>query len=253
MNDVERLHTYLRSKANARGIIYQSSSFTVFGRTDDPATNIAIPNSSEVDDAHDAFAFCKTKAVTIQFLDSYAPSLDAILRNNDFVETERLPALTCSPATLRLPPSVTNVRIEIQDSATPLDAIMGGLYANAKGFDASAPLPTIAEAEDFRRSLVTSRAATAWLHEQPIGAGMFLEVQDGVTELVGIATLEAFRRRGVAAQLTAALTRTAFEHGVTLAFLTAASETAARVYTRVGYEPAGWLRSYRAINYAAHT
>jgi ribosomal protein S18 acetylase RimI-like enzyme len=241
VNDIERVQIYLRSKAAAREVIYQSPAFTVFGRHDDPTTSIAMPNMPEVGDA---IPFCQTNPVTIQFLDSYAPSLDAILRNNAFVETERLLALTCSPATVRLPPDVMDVRIEIQDSTPPLDAIMGGLYANEKGFDASAPLPTMADAEDFRRSLVTSRAATAWLHEQPIGAGMFLEVQDGVTELVGVATLESFRRRGVAAQLTAALTRTAFEHGATLTFLSAANEAAGRVYARIGYQPVGWLRSY---------
>jgi N-acetylglutamate synthase-like GNAT family acetyltransferase len=56
-----------------------------------------------------------------------------------------------------------------------------------------------------------------------------------VTELTGIAVIPAWRRRGIGAVLAARLARDAHEHGVTTVFLSAASESVARVYMRVGF------------------
>jgi predicted GNAT family acetyltransferase len=65
---------------------------------------------------------------------------------------------------------------------------------------------------------------------------MFTTISDnGVTELVGITTLGPFRRRGIAASLTAYMTDQALAHGATTVFLTAANEPAGRVYERVGF------------------
>ena len=59
---------------------------------------------------------------------------------------------------------------------------------------------------------------------------MFEAIIGGVTELMGIATLPEYRRRGFAAYLTAAMAQSAFTHGATLVFLCAVSEEAGRVY-----------------------
>ncbi len=64
---------------------------------------------------------------------------------------------------------------------------------------------------------------------------MYLPIHDGVTELVGIATLEEFRRRGFARYLTAVMAKAALEAGSTLAFLTATSKESAHVYTQAGF------------------
>jgi N-acetylglutamate synthase-like GNAT family acetyltransferase len=56
-----------------------------------------------------------------------------------------------------------------------------------------------------------------------------------VAELTGIATLPAWRRRGVGAMVTAALTQAAASVGVRTVFLSAGDEEVARVYERVGF------------------
>jgi GNAT superfamily N-acetyltransferase len=56
-----------------------------------------------------------------------------------------------------------------------------------------------------------------------------------VTELMGIAVIPAWRRRGIGAALAARLARDAHELGVSTVFLSAASESVARVYARVGF------------------
>jgi ribosomal protein S18 acetylase RimI-like enzyme len=61
---------------------------------------------------------------------------------------------------------------------------------------------------------------------QPVGA---------VTEIVGVATLPAARRRGLAAAVTAALVADARDRGAEVIFLSAGSEDVARMYARLGF------------------
>jgi ribosomal protein S18 acetylase RimI-like enzyme len=118
-----------------------------------------------------------------------------------------------------------------------LEEICEGLNVNALGFDSQAQPATTQEAEEFRRDLILSRAFTVRLNGQPAGAGMFTDIHEGMTELVGIATLEVFRRQGIATALTAFMTQTAFQQGETQVFLITANEQAGRVYEHVGFRP----------------
>jgi len=63
---------------------------------------------------------------------------------------------------------------------------------------------------------------------QPVGA---------VSEIAGVGTLPAARRRGLAAAVTSALVRDALGRGVDVEFLSAADEDVARVYRRLGFAP----------------
>jgi predicted GNAT family acetyltransferase len=56
-----------------------------------------------------------------------------------------------------------------------------------------------------------------------------------VTEVVGVATLPAFRRRGLGAAVTGLLVADARARGVETVFLTAGDEEIARVYARLGF------------------
>ncbi|WP_279579541.1 GNAT family N-acetyltransferase [Fodinicola feengrottensis] len=60
-----------------------------------------------------------------------------------------------------------------------------------------------------------------------------------VAEVVGVGTLPAARRRGLAAAVTAALARQAYQTGARLVFLSAGSEEIARVYATVGFRRIG--------------
>jgi ribosomal protein S18 acetylase RimI-like enzyme len=62
---------------------------------------------------------------------------------------------------------------------------------------------------------------------------------EGATELVGIATLPAERRRGLGAAITAALARDALDRGLRTVFLSAGDDITARVYERVGFRVVG--------------
>ncbi len=68
----------------------------------------------------------------------------------------------------------------------------------------------------------------------PVGGGSYSPV-GGVAEIAGVAVLPAYRRRGLAGQLTHALASHALAHGVTTVFCSAQSDDVARVYEAVGF------------------
>jgi ribosomal protein S18 acetylase RimI-like enzyme len=80
--------------------------------------------------------------------------------------------------------------------------------------------------------------AAAWVDGRPVAGGMHQPVGD-VTEVVGVATLPAFRRRGLGAAVTSLLVEDARARGAETVFLTAGDEEIARVYARLGFVRAG--------------
>jgi GNAT superfamily N-acetyltransferase len=62
--------------------------------------------------------------------------------------------------------------------------------------------------------------------------------------LAGVAVLEPFRRRGIAGAMSAWLLERAFAAGARLAHLHPDTDAAARVYSRLGFSPAGALEIY---------
>lgn len=72
----------------------------------------------------------------------------------------------------------------------------------------------------------------------PLAVGHF-HPMDGTTEIGGVGTLPTARRQGLAAAVTAALVAHARDHGVRTVFLAYAEDTVARIYSRLGFRPAG--------------
>lgn len=62
---------------------------------------------------------------------------------------------------------------------------------------------------------------------------------DGVTEVMGVATLPSHRRRGLAGHVVSRLLGDAVERGCDLALLSAADDDVARVYERLGFVRVG--------------
>jgi GNAT superfamily N-acetyltransferase len=103
--------------------------------------------------------------------------------------------------------------------------------------DATIRPPHPDEVESACAALRAGRVARAILADAsgPVCVGTYQRAGD-VVELVGIATLPAARRRGLAAAMTSALTAHALAAGAELVFLAAGDEDVARVYGRIGYE-----------------
>jgi GNAT superfamily N-acetyltransferase len=271
---VPRLQAYLRTKAHTEGreAIFVPP-FTVFMNpsASHPYEGVAVPDEYNpimgyaVEDVRRmCAAFMRGGRVPyVQFLDAFAPGLPVTLQLgvyphpltpvNDngqydplaleaqagkitrFNEVARLAVMACTPGTLIHPPDVPGLSYGIASSESPLDEIKEGWEVNSRGFDPEPIQATDTIAEQFRKTLVTSRAFTGKLYGMPVAAGMFTEIRDGVTELAGITTLVDYRRQGIGAALTAYMTRAAFDSGVDVVFLIAANAEAGRVYERIGF------------------
>jgi GNAT superfamily N-acetyltransferase len=146
--------------------------------------------------------------------------------------------LACTQATFHPVPRLPGLQFVVLTQHTPLTTIQEGLDTNARGFDPTAALATVTEAEAFRSELITNCAFTAKLDDAPVAAGMFTPPIHGVAEVVGITTLPSYRRRGIAAALTSEIVRVAFDHGVDVAILRTDNPSAYRIYARIGFAPA---------------
>ena len=74
-----------------------------------------------------------------------------------------------------------------------------------------------------------------WLRAAACGRSSGETSRGVIAERVGITTLVPYRRRGIAASLTAYATQAALALGVDLAFLSTSDSTARRAYDRLGF------------------
>ena len=274
---VNWLQNYLREKALFDGRErVQIQPFTLFYNpsSTDPQEGIAIPDEAEGYTPADISRVCaafaeRGRVPCVQYLDVFAPRLTITLQlyplpltpsplhgegeqdlkskpasMSPFEETVRLPVMYCTAGMLMHPPDVPGLVITMAGSDTPLEEIKVGWNVNSQGFDSAPVLATDLIAEAFRKTLVTSRSFVARLDGKPVAAGMFSEIHGGLAELVGVTTLEPYRRQGIGATLTAYITRAAFDSGVEVAFLIVANEAAGRVYKRIGFRTIAHLLEY---------
>ncbi|NUR95544.1 MAG: GNAT family N-acetyltransferase [Kribbellaceae bacterium] len=89
-----------------------------------------------------------------------------------------------------------------------------------------------------RMSRGVSVNAAAFTEDGLVAAGTHQPV-DSTTEIVGVGTLPAMRRRGLGAAVTSALVEHALDNGVDVVLLSAESDAVAAVYERVGFRRIG--------------
>ncbi len=80
--------------------------------------------------------------------------------------------------------------------------------------------------------------AAAFTSDGPVAEGSHQPVA-GVTEVVGVATLPAYRRRGLAAAITALLAADARARGASVVFLSASDAAVAHLYRGIGFRTIG--------------
>jgi GNAT superfamily N-acetyltransferase len=241
---IARLQAYLR---NSAGQQYESVSvpcFTLFFHPTETLTffNYAIPDAPRCGAVGPSLSLLRDEFVArgrrprIEFIQEYAPGLVPALRAAGFAEEARQPLMVCTAETYRLAPEVVGLTIDPLTNSATLSAVQEYLTIQRRGFDArSTQVATQGEAEQFRRIMGGGRAFVARLAGEPVGVGMYTTPLDGVTEVVGLVTLEPWRRRGIATALTGLAVQRALQAGVDVVCLTTADERAGRVYERVGF------------------
>jgi ribosomal protein S18 acetylase RimI-like enzyme len=96
---------------------------------------------------------------------------------------------------------------------------------------------TLAFTRERMRDGFTVMAAAA-VAGAPVAVGSY-QPADRAAEITGIATLPAFRRRGIGAALTSVLVAHALDAGIDTVFLSADDLDVARVYARLGFHTIG--------------
>ena len=227
--------------------------FTLFFHPTDalPYFNYAIPDEATGGDLRVPLARLRAefnardRQPRLEFVEAFAPDLAAALNAEGFVEEARLHLMICTADTYHPAPDIPGLTVSALTGASPIADAQQFLTTQRRGFDpGDTTSTTVAQAERFLQRLGDGRAFLARLDGQPVGAGAFTAPHDGLTEIAGIATLEPFRRHGVASRLTSEAVRTAFLHGVDVVLLTVADEHAGRVYERVGFHPYATALAY---------
>jgi ribosomal protein S18 acetylase RimI-like enzyme len=243
-----RVQGYMHVKARAGREALIVGGFTLYLPVvaETGGVGLALPNQPDTTlnpsalERIERIATKRGQTACFHWLDSFTPKLMPALGAVGYSVRESTPLLVCQPGQLN-PPATEPLAMVTVSADSPLEDVAENWNINALGFDPSATLAQPGDVSNFRRSLEKSRAFTARLNGVGVTAGMYTDIHDRVTELVGIATLPGYRRRGFGGALTAFATQSAFANGASLAFLTAANEEASRVYQRVGFQPLGSL------------
>ncbi len=255
MISIARLQAYLRHSAHQQYDAVPVPPFTLFFHPSDPLTyfNYAIPDApipgenlrEPLATLRATFA-ARERRPRFEFIREFAPHLAPALRAAGFVEEARQQLMICTPETHHPAPSTTTgLTLTTLSPDSPTTDAQDFLTTQRQGFDPDdLTQATEQEAERFLRELRGGAAFLARLDGQPVGAGMLTHPLDGITEAVGIATREPFRRQGVASALTVQAVRTAFDRGIEVVCLTAADERAGRMYERVGFRPYATMLAY---------
>ncbi len=244
MVPIARLQAYLRHSAQQQYENFSVPFFTLFFHPTDALAyfNYGIPDEpcsgdlgASLSVLRDEFAG-RGRHPRIEFIQEFAPQLAFALRAAGFVEEARQQLMVCTAETYRPAPKVLGLTITELTSASAASEVQDYLNIQHRGFDArSTRVATEGDAEQFHRMIEGGRAFVGWLKGQPVGVGMYTAPFDGVTEVAGLATLEPFRKRGIATGLTALAVQRAMAQGAKAVCLTAADERVGRVYERVGF------------------
>ena len=186
-----------------------------------------------------------------EWVDDLAPELGPALEA-DGMQVVRHPLMTLTVGSPRAPVVPLGADVSIADA----DDDLAQLSAVADvAFSAPGTSPGVAGATEAAEAAARQDRDTIAFQRGRMIAGLTVAASarvagtiasvgwhqplDGMSEIVGIATLPAFRRRGLGAAVTSTLVADALERGVTTVFLSADDDDVARVYARVGFRQVG--------------
>jgi ribosomal protein S18 acetylase RimI-like enzyme len=244
MISISRLQAYLRYSAQRQYEPLALPHFTLFFHSTDKLTffNYAIPLMSDNPNIDVSLStlrneFAKRDRVPrFEFMEEYAPQLPEILRKAGFKEEARQQFMICRPETYKPTPELPGLEIIECSRRSPLNEIQDFLSTQKRGFNPQeAETTDLAEAEQFSRMMGDGQIFLAQRAGQTVGVGMFTAPFDRISELVGLATLAPFRKRGIGSALCVRAVKRAMEKGVEVVCLTAADERAGRIYEQVGF------------------
>ncbi|MFN2590359.1 MAG: GNAT family N-acetyltransferase [Actinomycetota bacterium] len=189
--------------------------------------------------------------VALEWIDELVPDLEPAARGAG-LQVERHPLMHLPPgAFVPIPPPAGFElrRVRPTDDVAQVQAV-GAVAFRAPGMDpgpsgagairaASKNVPTdLVRFVRDRWSRDVTITVAAFTNGRPVAIGSHQPVKRA-TEIVGVGTAPAFRRRGLGAAVTSLLIEDALRRGVATIFLSAGDEPIARMYGRLGFVRVG--------------
>lgn len=175
----------------------------------------------------------------LEFRREAQPALSAALEAAGFTLKSQHPVMLCEPADFvpHVSPKVDVRMLGSDDDVLPFLRVADEAFGMVGPIDAS-------RVEHTRAALARGAwiAALGWIDDDPAGCAV-LTPHEGIAELAGVGTANAFRRRGVASSVSSALMADFFQTGDAV-WLSAGDETAEAVYRRLGFRTVGTQANY---------
>ena len=230
MNDhhgIAQLQAFLRATATGGREAVRVDPFEAYfdPRDEMKYLNYAIPDdraepSIEAVDALRSVFRARSRLPRLEWIAEAAPSVAGAVERAGMREELAAPLMACTRAELRGP--AVETAITRASAADALDVLNVQRVAFGQ-----APVEDAGERSD--------RAMLARIDGRVAAVAGWTAVIGGVSEIVGVATAEPFRGRGLAGALTAAATEAAFREGAELCVLSPGDDAAQRVYARAGF------------------
>ncbi len=212
--------------------------FTLFFHDTDPLPyfNYAIPDGPGAASGDLAGPLARLEAEfharhrvpRFEFVEACAPRLAEVLETHGFTLENRAQLMICARGRERPAPAVSGLEIVTLEASSALEEFVAFLDVQRRAFGLPpARVPSDEEARSLRKTLGSGFAFLGRMASEPVATAMIQPPHNGLTELVGVATLEAFRRRGIGG------------------FLSFTAARAGRVYETAGFSPTGHSLFYR--------
>ncbi|GAA5048406.1 GNAT family N-acetyltransferase [Nocardia callitridis] len=248
----QHIHAYLRASAAQR--THRLGSFLVLLDEHDSGRyfNYAVPDDDFEPTAQDIAALIahfheKSRMPRLEYLPAACPALESALMAAGFTVETPVPILTCAPEAASAPSTAgitvlfASTDAQVRQAAQVQALAYGG--TDATTHDAArlrrvidgGGLVALAVQDASGIAVGSGQLGPPHLSGQRTGSA---DEIGGISEIAAIAVLASHRRRGIAAAVTAALTRSAPSVGVGTPFLMTVGAAEERVYQRVGYRRA---------------
>lgn len=236
-----RINNYLIEAARSGREVEQVGPFTASCDPHDsnPYRNYAIPeDAAEVSANHVADLVRwfreRDRKPRLEFVPAGSPAVEAQLLNSAFTVEARLPVMVPQPlesGVKACPEGFEVFRLRSGDDLKSVATAQNVAYGGSEATDADVARlqRTIEDGGEVVAARNTGTGAV-------IGAGLYTIPHRGVTEIAGVGVVPAYRRRGIAAAITAELAASAAEQEIELPFLMAADAPEERIYRRIGFE-----------------
>ncbi|GAA1984918.1 GNAT family N-acetyltransferase [Amycolatopsis minnesotensis] len=193
----------------------------------------AVPTPSDVDELTAAYRR-RDLLPRLEYLTATAPAAEAVLAAGGYSVERRIPLMACAEADAVPPRAIDGIALRVPGT----DAEFGQMYAAQNEAFGGAREATSDDIVRLRKLLADGGFAILAADRETgeiVGGGQASVPGDGMTELLGLAVREPYRRRGICVAMTAALTRFALDAGAHTPFLTPFGEREGRIYAKAGY------------------